>query len=188
MDSWAALRLALDLHYVPWRVRVVRAQPLPEGLPGLLRVAAGDPETVSAAAQATGRPPEAVREAAGFFIEQILLSSDADSYRVLGEGPEAAGGDLRQNMALLMKWLHPDIAREGDPSIYAARIAAAWNDLKTPERRAAYDSQRNPPAAAGEREPRARFRRARRSTAAGARHKSRLPRALAFFLLGKRRP
>ncbi|HEY1246175.1 MAG TPA: J domain-containing protein [Hyphomicrobiaceae bacterium] len=188
MDHWAALRLALDLHYVPWRVRVVRAQPLPEGLPRLLRVAAGDPETVSAAGQATGRTPEVVREAAGFFIEQILLSAGADSYRVLGAGPGAAGSDLRQNMALLMKWLHPDIARQGDPSIYAARIAAAWNDLKTPERRAAYDSQRNPPTAPGEREPPARFRRARRSTAAGVRHKSRLPRALAFFLLGKRRP
>jgi hypothetical protein len=188
MDHWAALRLALDLHYVPWRVRIVRAQPFPEGLPELLRVAAGDPETVSAAAQATGRPAEVVREAAGFFIEQILLPPDADSYRVLGASPAAAASDLRQNMALLMKWLHPDIARQGDPSIYAARIAAAWNDLKTPERRAAYDSRCNPPVAPGEREPRARFRRARRSTAAGARRKSRLPRALAFFLLGRRRP
>jgi hypothetical protein len=186
MDHWAALRLALDLHYVPWRVRVVRTQPLPEGLLQLLRVAAGDPETVDAAAQATGRAPGVVREAAGFFIEQILLSPDADSYRVLGAGPGAPGGDLRQNMALLMKWLHPDIARQGDPSIYATRIAAAWNNLKTRERRAAYDSQCSPPGLRGEREPRT--RRARRSTAAGVPRKSRLPRALAFFLLGKRRP
>jgi hypothetical protein len=188
MDGWAALRLALDLHYVPWRVRVVRTQPLPEGLPQLLRVAAGDPDAAGAAAQAMGRPPEVVREAAGFFIEQILLSPGADSYRVLGAGPGAAGGDLRQNMALLMKWLHPDIARQGDPSIYAARIAAAWNDLKTPERRAIYDSGLNSPRSPSERGAQARSGRSRRSAASGAPRKSRLPRALAFFLLGKRRP
>jgi hypothetical protein len=188
MDDWAALRLALDLLHVPWRVRVVRTEPLPDGVTRLLRVAAGDPETLGAGTKATGRPPEVIREAASFFIEQILLSPDADSYRVLGASPAAAGGDLRQNMALLMKWLHPDIARQGDPSIYAARIAAAWNNLKTPERRAAYDSERNPPVAATVREPRGRSGRSRRSAGSGARHKSRLPRALAFFLLGKRRP
>ena len=46
-------------------------------------------------------------------------------------------------MALLMRWLHPDVAREGERSVFAARIAAAWNTLKTPERRAAYDRERH---------------------------------------------
>jgi hypothetical protein len=43
MDDSAALKLALELLYVPWRVRLVREQPLPEGVPLLLRIAAGEP-------------------------------------------------------------------------------------------------------------------------------------------------
>ena len=55
-----------------------------------------------------GRPPEVSRQAAVFFIEQILLSSDADSYRILGLDHSATAGELRSHMALLLKWLHPD--------------------------------------------------------------------------------
>jgi hypothetical protein len=144
MGEWAALKLALELLYVPWRVRVVREEPLPAGVPLLLRVAAGDAESEEAAARTVTRPPEVVRRAATFFIEQILLAPGADSYRVLGASPTATGAELRTNMALLMKWLHPDTARQEDQSVFAARIATAWNDLKTPERRAAYDGERQP--------------------------------------------
>jgi hypothetical protein len=188
MDDWAALKLALELLYVPWRVRLVREQPLPEGVPLLLRVAAGDAAGEEAAVKAAGRPPEVVRQAAAFFIEQILLAPDADSYRVLGAGPAATNAELRTNMALLMRWLHPDAARQGERSVFAARIAAAWNDLKSPERRAAYDSERKPPIPGslhGGR--RSRSARSRRHAGLEAPRRSRLPRLLAFFLLGRRR-
>ena len=89
--------------------------------------------------QSVGRSRETVREAAAFFIEQILLFPDADSYRVLGARPEATNGELRRNMALLLRWLHPDLDRQGERSVFAARVTRAWNDLKTQERRAAYD-------------------------------------------------
>jgi DnaJ-class molecular chaperone len=90
-----------------------------------------------------GRPRDVVREAAAFFIEQVLLHPGADSYRVLGARPDAPNGELRRNMALLLKWLHPDSDRQGQRSVFATRVTRAWNDLKTPERRAAYDrSQR----------------------------------------------
>ena len=193
MGDLAALRLALELLYVPWRVRLVREQALPEGVPLLLRVAAGDTETEAAAAKAAGRPPEVVRQAATFFIEQVLLSPGADSYRMLGAGPAATNAELRANMALLMKWLHPDAAQQGGLSLFAQRIATAWNDLKSPERRAAYDSARMPvsgPAGHGPRSgqhfPVSR-RHAGSGAASGAPRRSRLPRLLAFFLLGRRR-
>ena len=80
-----------------------------------------------------------VREAAAFFIEQILLYPDADSYRVLGARPGATYGELRRNMALLLRWLHPDLDPHGERTVFAARVTRAWNDLKTEERRAAYD-------------------------------------------------
>jgi hypothetical protein len=42
-------------------------------------------------------------------------------------------------MALLIKWLHPDSAREGQQSVFVNRVTLAWDDLKTPDRRVAYD-------------------------------------------------
>jgi curved DNA-binding protein CbpA len=38
-----------------------------------------------------------------------------------------------------LRWLHPDVAASAERSIFAGRITAAWEDLKTPERRAGYD-------------------------------------------------
>jgi len=49
-------------------------------------------------------------------------------------------------MALIMRWLHPDVisscapAYRFDKSLYANRVTEAWEALKTNERRAAYDS------------------------------------------------
>jgi hypothetical protein len=67
----------------------------------LVRIAAGDEEATREAAESAGRPRYVVREAAAFFIEQVLLHPGADSYRVLGARPEAPYGELRRNMALL---------------------------------------------------------------------------------------
>ena len=134
-----ALRLAIDLLHVPSRVHRVRMEPLPRGVAYLLRIAAGDPSALVEAVRTTERSAEVVREAAAFFIEQILLAAEADSYRVLGASPDATPRELRQNMALLMKWLHPDSAREAQQAVFVNRVTLAWDDLKTPDRRVAYD-------------------------------------------------
>jgi hypothetical protein len=141
MSDRAALRVAVELLHMPWRVRSARSEPLPEGMQHLLEIAAGEVSNEETAGRTTGRSPDLVQQAATFFIEQVLLAPGADSYRVLGATPSATTGDLRRNMALLMRWLHPDVAREGEQAVYAARISKAWNDLKTPERRAAYDAE-----------------------------------------------
>jgi hypothetical protein len=138
----AALRIALDLVRVPWRVRFLKAERLPQGVPLLLRIAAGDREAEAEAAALSDRSVDAVREAAAFFIEQILLCPEADSYRVLGTSADADSGELRRNMALLTRWLHPDVDRHGERAIFVGRVTKAWNDLKTPERRAAYDERK----------------------------------------------
>ena len=137
-----ALRLAIDLLHVPSRVRQVRMDLLPEGVPFLLRIAAGDSNAMREATRITDRPDEVIRDAAVFFIEQILLEAQSDSYRVLGASPNATPSELRHNMALLIKWLHPDRAQEGPHSVFVNRVTTAWDDLKTPERRAAYDRAR----------------------------------------------
>jgi hypothetical protein len=142
MDHVVSLNMAIDLMRNPAQVRHVRATTLPDGVLTLLRIAAADEEAIDQAIQATGKTHQVVREAATFFIEQILFCPEADSYRVLGAKPEATNSELRHNMALLLRWLHPDHGRQGERSVFTSRVTRAWNDLKTQERRAAYDRSR----------------------------------------------
>jgi hypothetical protein len=142
MSRGMALKIAIDLLHVPSQVRLYRSEPLPDDVLTLLRIVAGDTEAEWAAANLADRPPEVVGRAAAFFIEQILFAPDADSYRVLGASPQASSAELRRNMGLLLRWLHPDLDPRGERSIFIGRVTAAWNDIKTPERRAAYDQVR----------------------------------------------
>ena len=139
MSDRMALKTAVDLLHVPSQVRLVRSEPLPDGVPTLLRIAAADEEAAQTAAVLMDRSPEIIGKAAMFFIEQILFAPDADSYRVLGTAPQATSSELRRNVALLMRWLHPDLDQRGERSVFIGRVTTAWNNVKTPERRAAYD-------------------------------------------------
>lgn len=142
MADGRALRIAINLVHLPSRVRKIRSDPLPEDVLLLLRIASGDKEAQHRAAALTGRTVDEIRQAATFFIEQVLLYPDADSYHVLGASPRATNDELRRNMSLLLKWLHPDLDRQSERSVYARRVTMAWNDLKTPVRRSAYDMTR----------------------------------------------
>jgi len=139
MGRGGALRLAIDLIHFPAQVRTLRSAPLPDDVLKVLRIAAGDEEATRAGAASSARSQQAVREAAAFFVEQILLYPGADSYRVLAAKPDASYAELRRNMAILLRWLHPDRDRCGERTIFAARVTRAWDDVKTDERRAAYD-------------------------------------------------
>jgi hypothetical protein len=141
MAGRTALKLAIDVLHVPAQVRLMRSEPLPDGVLLLLRIAAGDADAEREAVAATRRSVETIRRAAAFFIEQILFASDADSYRVLGADAGASAVELRRNAGLLLKWLHPDRDSHDPRAVFASRVTGAWNDLKTPERRAAYDAQ-----------------------------------------------
>jgi hypothetical protein len=137
-----ALKIAIDLLHVPSQVRFARLEPLPDGVLLLLRIAAGVVEAERMATATSGRSLETVRRSAAFFIEQILFAPNADSYRVLGANAQASSAELRRNVVLLMKWLRPDLDVGGARSAFVRKVTAAWNNLKTEERRAAYDAQR----------------------------------------------
>jgi len=134
--------MAIDLMRAPSNVRRVRAAPLPRDIGKLLAIAAGDEAVTSEAKRGTNRPEPSLREAAAFYIEQILLHPDADHYRVLGAPPEATNAALRRNMALMIRWLHPDQKNGDDRSVFVVRVTRAWNELKNEDRRAAYDLNR----------------------------------------------
>ena len=139
MEGVAAFRLAIDLLHFPARARSLRSKSLPDGISEVIRVASGDEKAVEQAAVAVGRPKELVREAAEFYVEQVLLYRGADSYRVLGAKPDASHEELRRNMSLLLKWLHPDGGRHGVRAVFASRVSDAWNNLKTKDRRDNYN-------------------------------------------------
>jgi hypothetical protein len=142
MTHHSTIWMALDLLQSPSGVKRLRASPLPDDVNTLLRIAAGDDEAANQAADATRQSPNKIREAAAFYVEQILLHPDADHYRVLGARPDASAAELRRNMAWLIRWLHPDQHNGGERSVFAGRVTKAWSELKTEERRAAYDLSR----------------------------------------------
>jgi hypothetical protein len=148
MEDAAALSAALVLARKPAAIRAHRKAPLPAGMTFLLEIAAGEARSIELAFRSTGQTEAVLQSAAEFFIEQVLLHRSSDSYRVLGCNPDASSSVLRRNMALLMKILHPDVAPNGtgdvriDRSVFAHRVAQAWEDLKTDDRRSAYDLAR----------------------------------------------
>ena len=142
MTNHSTIWMAVDLVRSPSSVKRLRDAPLPSDVEILLRVAAGDEAALSEAANATACSQKSVREAAIFYIEQILLHPDADYYRVLGAHPDASAAELRRNMALLLRWLHPDHQSGAERSVFASRVTRAWGELKTEEKRAAYNLTR----------------------------------------------
>lgn len=140
-----ALEAALAMLRRPQLTRLARNSSLPKGVTLLLKVAAGQPDALQEAEALTGRPAALLRKAAGFFIEQVLLTRKSDSYRILGADSTASSHELRRHMAFILKWLHPDLVqasgagRPFDKSALVSLVTAAWENLKTGERRSAYD-------------------------------------------------
>jgi hypothetical protein len=140
-----ALAVALTMLDRPNSVKLAQVSRLPSGITFLLEIAAGDSQSLGRASQITGRSEATLQRAAGFFIEQLLLQPGADNYRLLGCDRMSATSELRRNMALIMRWLHPDVTSNAasnhqfSRSVFANRITQAWETVKTDERRAAYD-------------------------------------------------
>ncbi len=144
-----AIAAALAALREPHLTRLAQRSNLPNGMTLLLEVAAGEPPAVERARAVTGRSPATLQKAAGFFIEQVLLTRQSDHYRVLGAVRDTPPEGLRRHMALLLKWLHPDVvpdtsdSRGFNRSAYVSLITEAWEALKTAERRAAYNMSLN---------------------------------------------
>jgi hypothetical protein len=104
-----------------------------------LEVAAGQAQAINEAARLTGHSEADLKKAADFFIEQILLTPTADSYRILGSNRDATSAELRRHMALIMRWLHPDLLLDNfgnnlNKSLYTKRVTKAWEFIKAQKR------------------------------------------------------
>ncbi len=124
-----ALLCALDLAAMPSLAAQARQQPLPDGVLDVIRIAAGCKETLDEAVKLSRRDPAFVKTAAELYVQQILLFSTADSYRILGVRSGATREEMRIHMRWLMTWLHPDHAKANWQTVFASRVVAAWREV-----------------------------------------------------------
>lgn len=80
------------------------------------------------------------------------MPSSRDHYQTLKLTPEASDAEIKRRYRKLMREVHPD-ANIDDPEANrkAARLNAAYETLGDPERRRAYDAQRQPRSGNGRR-------------------------------------
>lgn len=143
-----ALEVAMALWRMPSMREALRQRPLPDGVGEVVELAGGASDRVARAAAQLQEPPEAVLEAARFYVREVLLVAGSDAYRVLGLAPDASGAQIKTHHRALQHWLHPDRRGNDWDAAFATRINTAWTMLRTPERRARYDAQHAPGSAA----------------------------------------
>lgn len=135
-----ALEQALAFWRAPALLGAARQRPLPDDVLEVVRIAAGDRAAAEFGAAALGATPAELAEAAPFYLQQLLFAPGADSYRVLGVNPDAPDARIKDHYRWLVRWLHPDRNADEWEALYADRVNRAWQDLRQPERRAAYDA------------------------------------------------
>ena len=108
MERRAALDVALDMVQRPLLARQAQAQPLPDDVLLLIRIAAHSEEDITWASRTRARAPREIREAAVMFLQQVLFHPHADSFRLMGLSPTATAESLHEHRKWLLKWLHPD--------------------------------------------------------------------------------
>jgi hypothetical protein len=134
-----ALDWALALARAPGERFALRQQPLPAGMEAVLQIAGGNhADALEAAAAHAGMTPAEVVEVARFYVREMLFFPDADPYRVLGLAADASDEQVKHHHRLLQQWLHPDRPTSDWDAAFAARVNAAWSQLRTPAKREAY--------------------------------------------------
>ncbi len=146
----ATLQLALALWSMPSQRILLRRWPLPDDTLLLARIAAGSAEALELAQRLTDEEPERLLGAARFYLREVMFFEEADAYRVLGLNPGADTALVKQHYRQLQRWLHPDRARQDVAPGSAARVNWAWDQLRTTERRRAYDALLAQPSAGEE--------------------------------------
>lgn len=141
MSTGNAFLHAIQIQSVPSQIKFLRTQPLGSDVHALLDFAVNGTVPDLDRIGLGNRSLLDLHQAAEFYIDQILLHDRSDAYRTLGVLPSASYEEIRSNMALLMKWVHPDGSGSVGRENIAQQVSHAWNALKTAERRNAYDRQ-----------------------------------------------
>ena len=130
MGNREATNIALDLFRSPAMAPAMRSAPLPKGMLTLIRIAAGSETETATLVFELGRSSNEVREAAAFFLQQVLFHRKSDDFRLLGLSPGASPEQIREHKRWLLKWLHPDRNHNKWESALFQRVVKAAENLE----------------------------------------------------------
>ena len=125
MNKRGAIELALDLYRHPIKVKAVRKAALPIDVLKLVRIVAGSDDEIAALNLTDLKSPTEMREAAVFFIQQIMFQPSNAPHRVLGLSENASPQEIKDHKRLLLKWLHPDRNQNKWERVYFQRVILA---------------------------------------------------------------
>ena len=130
MGNRQAIDVALGMYRRPATVRATQDAPLPEGMLTVIRIAAGAAVEAEIISLDRARNAEEAREAAVFFLQQVLFRPQSTSYRLLGLAAGAKLPQVREHKRWLLKWLHPDRNHNKWESALFQRVVKAAEDLE----------------------------------------------------------
>ncbi len=130
MNKRGAIELALDLYRHPIKVKSVRKAPLPTDVLQLVRIVAGSDDEIAALTLPELKTPNEMRDAAVFFIQQIMFQSGNAPRRVLGLSDDANTQQIKDHKRLLLKWLHPDRNQNTWERVYFQRVIQAAESVE----------------------------------------------------------
>ena len=140
-----AIDAALKIYRRPDLVRAERRKVLPDNTLPLIRIASGSaiaPEFLTAE---RAKSEAEARDAAVFYIQQILLSPKSDEYRQLGLTYQATPQQISEHKRHMLKWLHPDRNPNKWESALFQRVVNAAGKLENRGTAASSGSKRNTP-------------------------------------------
>jgi hypothetical protein len=124
-----ALEAALALWRAPRLARMMRSQPLPDGVTLILQILSGDINSLAEAQSLTRLEDNDIIGVAELYVFRVMLYRGASPYRVLGAEVGAERTQLRRNMGYLMNWLHPDKTASNWRAVFAHRVLDAWHQV-----------------------------------------------------------
>jgi hypothetical protein len=130
MKGAAAMELALELYRKPARARSLGRRDVPEGMLELIRIAAASDEEADALIPDEAKAKQPVREAAVFFLQQLLMQAEGDDFRQLGLKRSATLQDVKDHKRQLLKWLHPDRNKNAWEHVLFQRVSGAAERLE----------------------------------------------------------
>ncbi|TNF98651.1 MAG: J domain-containing protein [Gammaproteobacteria bacterium] len=107
----------------------------------ILNESGKNPALLNNISRSLGTTTDKLRYAGLFFIKRLLFSGSKNFYQILGIPNETAPSLIKKQYRLLIGLFHPDKNPDGEQwhQDYAPLINEAYNTLKKPESRAAYD-------------------------------------------------
>ena len=130
MGNRQAIDVALAMYRRPSMVRAMRDAPLPGSMLTVIRIAAGAEVEAGIISLDRARNAEEAREAAIFFLQQVLFRPQATNHGLLGLAADANVEQVREHKRWLLKWLHPDRNHNKWESALFQRVVKAAEDLE----------------------------------------------------------